>query len=88
MPTTTSKPFKFRPKRDVDKVGRNNEDRALRARAALEAYIQHTGDREDISHLQDLLCDLMHLADMEAAEREDSFEEALSSAVSCYLEER
>jgi hypothetical protein len=81
-----SKPFKFRPNRDLDGNGNTNLVRASRASAALDAYIAN--DRKDISHLQDLLCDLMHLADMEAAEREDTFEVALAKATSCYLEER
>jgi hypothetical protein len=59
-----SKPFKFRPNRDLDGNGNTNLVRASRASAALDAYIAN--DRKDISHLQDLLCDLMHLADMKS----------------------
>jgi hypothetical protein len=44
-----------------------NEDRADRAQAALDAYIDYTGDRPDESHFRDLLCDLRHLAARDGA---------------------
>ena len=76
----------FRPDRDDAGCGTTNLDRAMRARAALDAYIDT--DKPDITHLQDLLGDLMHLADMERAEREDTFEQALHYARGNYMEER
>lgn len=45
----------------------NNSERADRAQAALDAYIDHTGDSPDESHFRDLLCDLMHLAERDGA---------------------
>lgn len=39
-----------------------NDRRADRAQAALDAYIEFTGDSPDESHFRDLLCDLRHLA--------------------------
>ncbi len=55
-----------------------NEDRAERARAALEAYRAALGDPQpDESHLRDLLCDLMHLARVDDLQ---PFDEALESA--------
>lgn len=41
-----------------------NRQRALRAAAAVDAYIAHAGDAPDESHFRDLLGDMMHLADM------------------------
>ena len=40
-----------------------NVERAERAAAAVDAYIEHTGDATDESHFRDLLGDMMHLAD-------------------------
>jgi hypothetical protein len=71
-----------------------NEDRADRAQAALDAYIEHTGDSPDESHFRDLLTDLMHLAAREGAgdfgcprERDMTFREALDCAFSCFGDE-
>lgn len=48
---------------------RNNAGRAMRARAALDAYISHTGDNPGANDTEtwvsDLMCDLRHLADAE-----------------------
>jgi hypothetical protein len=83
---TGNQKFKFRPRRDAGFSGTTNGDRADRAQRALNAYIGT--ERPDGADLQDMLCDLMHLADREQATRESTFEEALESARRCYLEER
>src|SRR6266404_4027781 len=76
---------RFRPNRDVDGNGRTNEARALRAEKALVEYIgSDRRDDDDQYHLQDLLCDLMHLADM----RRLNFKDAVEMGHHCYLEER
>ncbi len=60
-----------------------NEDRALRAQAALDAYICHTGDVTDEAHFRDLLTDMMHLAD----DMQINFLEEFTSAQRRYSEE-
>lgn len=44
-----------------------NDFRADRAQAALDAYIDYTGDAPDESAFRDLLCDLRHLAARDGA---------------------
>ncbi len=44
-----------------------NDYRADRAQAALDAYINFTGDSPDESHFRDLLSDLRHLAARDGA---------------------
>lgn len=62
-----------------------NADRADRAQAALDAYIEFTGDQPDESHFRDLLTDLMHLAARDGAgvhfdsDEDLTFDEALAS---------
>lgn len=71
-----------------------NEDRADRAQAALDAYIEYTGDTPDESHFRDLLSDLMHLADRDGAGEDFtnkgqpmSFDKALDVARFIYSDE-
>lgn len=81
----------FRGDRDVDGSGVTNGERAERAQAALDAYIQHTGDRPDESHFSDLLCDLMHLMDRDLSTKErgdTSFDQELERGRRNYMEER
>lgn len=57
-------------------MSEENERRADRARAALEAYAAARNENGDESHLRDLLADLMHYC---KAERVD-FNRALATA--------
>lgn len=75
--------YKFRPTHRCDgDESPSNGERAERAARAVRAYVE--SDRPDVSHTQDFLCDLMHLADREKGD----FEDVLERARSCYLEER
>jgi hypothetical protein len=74
-----------------------NETRAERAQAALDAYIEFTGDAPDESHFRDLLCDLMHLADRDGAGdgfirnrpgENLTFDEAFDMAHRCFEDEK
>lgn len=67
-----------------------NADRADRAQAALDAYIEYTGDRPDESHFRDLLCDLRHLAMRDGAGefmKRLTFDEANEMAGRCFEDE-
>lgn len=88
-----SKPFKFRPKRDLDENGQTNEVRANRALKALRVYQEEAGYThpkafEDPYVMQDFMTDLMHLRDKMSKTYGVSFEELLESARSHYMEER
>jgi hypothetical protein len=82
------------PKRDERTGELFNESRADRAQAALDAYIEFTGDAPDESHFRDLLCDLRHLAARDGAgDRFDgqpgflTFDEANEVAGRCFEDE-
>ena len=76
----------FRPNFSIDGPGEmTNGQRADRAGKALTTYIGW--DRRDPTnemHLQDLLCDLMHLAHRDRI----NFGAVLASAEVCHIEER
>ena len=79
----------FRPKRDADGNGQTNDVRADRAERAVWAFARDGGYRAEEAAtgrepMQDLLCDLMHLADR----RGEDFIDMLSSATNSYMEER
>ena len=83
-----SKPFRFRPRRDCDKNGNTNAARAERAALTLQTYCEAAGfrsqDEFDPSALQDLICDLAHLADRDGLDIAD----AVEYGIYCYMEER
>jgi hypothetical protein len=70
---------KFHPNMDIDGSDHTNGDRADRGFAAVMAYIEHTGDQPDECHFRDLLNDLMHLADREGIDFDESMRVARSS---------
>lgn len=79
------------PNRDERTGELFNDARADRAQAALDAYIEHTGDEPDEAHFRDLLCDLRHLAARDGAGDGDdgsmSFDEANEMAGRCFEDE-
>lgn len=84
-----TKQHKFRPQWDCDENGQTNADRAERGAKALLTYnevarVCETDDPFEAYHIQDLLCDLMHLCDREKVD----FHETLGYADACYEEER
>lgn len=67
-----------------------NDYRADRAQAALDAYIEFTGDSPDESHFRDLLSDLRHLAARDGAGdfgHRLTFDEANEMAARCFEDE-
>lgn len=80
-------PNTFHPDRtdgdsEPDPFSPTNEGRAMRAIKGVSAYAYH--DAPDECHFRDLLCDMMHLADM----LDINFEEHLKCARSVYKDER
>lgn len=78
--------FKFKPKKDCDGNGNTNEDRANRAAEAVATYAVEGGygHPEDPCVIQDLICDLGHLADR----REEDFREIVENGIGCWEDER
>ena len=89
-----SKPFKFRPNRDLDENGNTNQVRAERARRAMDAYAEdnYAGPPyDDPCIIQDLICDLFHLRDCMIAGGVWAVEDVVdmvNAGHGCYLEER
>lgn len=81
-----AKPFKFRPKRDIDGSGNTNKIRAERAMKGMLAYATAGGysSVDNPCLLQDLLCDLAHMAD----QKQLDMASALEMGIRCYMEER
>lgn len=63
-----------------------NEDRAARAAAAIQTYIEIVGDLPDESNARDLICDILHYINQDT-ERDFGVEACLEMAKGCYEEE-
>jgi hypothetical protein len=78
---------RFNSDKDVDGTGINNGVRAGWAYDALLEYHRRTGDdngKPDESTFQNLICNLMHLADRDGYDMVG----AIKFAVGCYMDER
>lgn len=75
----------FNPDCDVDECGITNGDRAERAERAVIEWLGTDGKDDTYrTHIQDLLCDLMHLCDRDRLD----FNSILDMARRCQEDER